>query len=113
MTFVVRPLEAMRGSLYIILVAVVVGCSPKSDTQRQAAPSTTNALVVLDEAGVIAIARHAVSTNDTWVDRATFEVKRDGSGWRVFVQRHPIEFGGDRVIQIDETGRVIAYLRGL
>lgn len=103
----------MRSPLYIILVAVAVGCSPKSDTQRQAAPSATNALAVLDAAGVLAIARHAVSTNDNWVDRATFEVKRDGSGWRVLVQRQPIEFGGDRIIRIDETGRVTAYVRGL
>jgi hypothetical protein len=58
------------------------------------------------------IARQAVSTNDTWIDRATFEANRDGSGWYVFVQRRPIEFGGRRVVKIDDTGRVTAYIRG-
>ena len=110
----------MRGfhPLYIVVVGVVAGCSPKSDmpksdTSRQAVPSATNAVVPLDEAGVIAIARQAVSAKETWVDRATFEVKRDGSGWRVHVQRHPHEWGGDRFIQIDATGRVTTYVGGL
>ena len=101
----------MRLFSYIILVGVATGCSPTSKTSTQLVPAT-NAVFVLDEARAIAIAKQAVSTNDTWVARATFEAKRDGSGWSIFVQRQPIQFGGHRVVRIDEAGKVTAYIRG-
>ena len=52
-------------------------------------------------------ARKAWLRNHPWpptkhgLTERTFEAKRDGSGWLVFVQRHPIEFGGDRTIKIE------------
>jgi hypothetical protein len=70
---------------------------------------------VLDEAQVLAIARAAVATNDTWLDRAEFETPRqqpDGS-WQVLVRRLPATPGGDRLITIDEKGNVTRYGRGL
>jgi hypothetical protein len=106
----IARIDAMRAFLHIILAVVTIGCSPKSDTPRQPASSAvTNGV---DEAMAIAIARQAVSTNDTWVKRATFEAKRDGLGWSVFVQRHPIELGGHRIVKIDESGKVTLYIRG-
>ena len=74
--------------------------------------SATNAVVVLDETTAIAIARQAVSTNDTWVARARFSAERDGSGWSVSVVRWPPELGGHRSVKIDANGKVTAYYRG-
>src|SRR5262245_10061479 len=96
--------------LLIVLPAVVVGCAPTSGTR-----STTSDTGSLDEARVLAIARAAVATNDTWIDRAEFEKPKrqpDGS-WSVFVQRHPVVAGGHRFITIDAQGRVTNYGRGL
>ena len=93
----------------IVLVVIALGCSHKSDTDKQSVSAVTNKI---DEAGAIMLARQAVSTNDTWVDRATFKATRNGSGWSVFVQRRPIEFGGQRSVEIDETGKVTQYIHG-
>ncbi|MFA6544455.1 MAG: hypothetical protein WCS99_08520 [Limisphaerales bacterium] len=101
----------MRAVFHILLVSVAVGCTPKSSTSTQVV-QTTNAVVILDEARAIAIARQAVSTNDTWVARATFEARRDGSGWSVSVERWPQEIGGHRLVKIDPNGKVTAYYRG-
>lgn len=102
----------MRVLLFIIL-AVVVGCSRSSHTRTEVAAPRTAATAALDEGKVIAIARQAVATNDTWVTRAEFETPRhDGSGWSVLVWRLPKTPGGHRVILIDRTGRVTEYLRG-
>jgi hypothetical protein len=68
----------------------------------------------LDEARVLAIARAAVATNDTWLDRAEFESPKrqpDGS-WRVLVWRMPATPGGHRLITIDSDGKVMEYFRG-
>jgi len=100
----------MRALWHIIFAAFAVGCTPKSSTQ--VAPTATNSVVALDEAKVIAIARQAVTTNDTWVDRAIFKAARDGSGWSIWVWREPRTPGGDRTVLIDEKGRVTAYHRG-
>jgi hypothetical protein len=100
----------MRIFFPIVLSVLVFGCAPASSTR-----STTNVNGSLDEARVLAIARAAVSTNDTWIDRADFEKPKrqpDGS-WRVFVQRHPVVHGGHRFITIDAEGRVTNYGRGL
>ena len=62
-----------------------------------------------------AIARQAVSENDTWVNQAEFDEpkrKNDGSGWSVLVWRLPKTPGGHRSTEIDPNGKVIAYHRG-
>ena len=101
--------HAMRILLFIVLAAVAVGCG---GTSR---PQSTTSSGALDEARVLAIARAAVATNDTWVDRAEFDKPRhwpDGS-WSVVVWRLPAQAGGHRSIRIDPEGRVTQYVRGL
>jgi len=80
-------------------------------TMPQSSPPAS-ATVVVDEVRAIAIARQAVATNDTWVDRAIFKATPEGSGWSVWVWREPRTPGGDRTVLIDEKGRVTAYYRG-
>ena len=108
-----RSLDRMRIFLHIILAVVAVGCTPKPGTRTEGAPPIMSEVVALDEAKASAIARQVVATNGTWVNRATFEAKRDGSGWSVIVWRQPPVFGGHRVVQIDERGRVTASIRGM
>jgi hypothetical protein len=99
----------MRIFSLILLLAAAAGCARPSSTREAAVPTG-----ILDEAQVLAIARAAVATNDTWLDRAEFEKpQRDGSGWSVNVWRLPKTPGGDRLILIDEHGSVTKYLRGL
>lgn len=98
----------MRTFWFILLIAMF-GCSPTSDSRHAIHDSN-----VLDEAKVLAIAREAVATNDTWVESAEFEPpkrKPDGS-WSVLVWRFPKTPGGHRLILIDEQGKVTEYLRG-
>jgi hypothetical protein len=100
----------MRLLWPIILVAVAVGCASTSGTRHPVA-----APAVLDEVRVLALAREAVATNDTWVARAKFETPKrqpDGS-WTVLVWRLPIVSGGYRFITIDQSGSVVEYVRGL
>jgi len=66
----------MRILWFIALVAVVSGCAPKSSTSTEHAPSITNETVVLDEAKVLAIARQAISTNDSEPARILQDVQR-------------------------------------
>ncbi len=77
-------------------------------------PAAADGAVIIDEAKVVEIARQAVATNDTWVDRAEFErpKRRADGSWSVLVWRLPKAPGGHRVVQIDEKGRVTAYSRG-
>jgi hypothetical protein len=105
----------MRIFWLVSLVAVAGGCTPKSIPQTQSPASAVSKAGVLDETKVLAIARQAVATNDTWVDRAEFEYPErqpDGS-WSVRVWRIPKVHGGHRVIYIDEKGKVTDYIRGL
>jgi hypothetical protein len=98
----------MRLFPFILLVVLASGCTRTTSTRIEAATT-------LDAAKVVAIARQAVATNDTWVARAEFDTPRhnaNGSGWRVMVWRLPRTFGGDRLILIDETGKVTDYIRG-
>jgi hypothetical protein len=100
----------MRALLLLIFTAMIAGCAPSKGTLAKKANSG-----VLDEARVLEIARGAVASNDTWVDRAEFESPErqpDGS-WRVIVWRLPKTPGGDRLISIDEKGKVTSYIRGL
>jgi hypothetical protein len=98
----------MRILLSIVLAAAAAGCSDTSRTQH----STSGG--ALDEARVLAIARAAVATNDTWVEKAEFQSpqrERDGS-WSVTVWRLPKTPGGFRDISIDTNGAVTRYYRG-
>jgi hypothetical protein len=56
----------MRILSLILFAVVAVGCSRTSPTQITGGG-------VLNEARVLAIARAAVATNDTWIDQAEFE----------------------------------------
>jgi len=105
----------MRIFWHIVLVAVAMGCTQKPDSRSQSAVHAVGEAGVLDEAKVLAIARQAVATNDTWVDQAEFETpKRQPVGsWGVLVWRLPKEPGGHRYISIDQKGRVTDYDRGL
>src|SRR5687768_16814257 len=99
----------MRILSFIALAAMAVGCTPTPSRQPEAVDNG-----VVDEAGVLALARAAVATNDTWIDRAEFEKPKpqpDGS-WSVLVWRRPTTPGG-RFITIDAKGRVTDYGRGL
>ena len=97
----------MRILSLILIAAVVGGCSRRSPTQ-------TTSGGVLDEARVLSIARAAVATNDTWIDRAEFEKpKRQSDGsWSVLVWRRPATPGGHRLITINADGSVTDYGRG-
>ena len=98
----------MRTPLFILLLAVLAGCSQRTSTHMKADRPPT-----AEEKRIVEIARSAVATNDTWVDRAEFEIPtRDGSGWSVYVRRLPYTPGGHRVVSIDEHERVTAYFRG-
>src|SRR4030095_13315166 len=99
----------MRPFWLSILATVAIGCTQTSGTHQ-----TPTASVTLDEAQVLAIAREAICTNDTWIDRAEFETPKrqpDGS-WTVGVWRRPATPGGDRLIRIDSDGKVRDYFRG-
>ncbi|HSJ04551.1 MAG: hypothetical protein ACAI34_25385 [Verrucomicrobium sp.] len=98
----------MRTALSILLLVVLAGCSHPTSTRVKADRQLT-----AEEKRIVEIARSSVATNDTWVDRAEFEIpKRDGSGWSVVVWRLPYTPGGHRLVLIDEHDRVTAYHRG-
>ncbi|TWU44659.1 hypothetical protein Poly51_59280 [Rubripirellula tenax] len=99
----------------IVTLTVFIGCSkPNDNTPAVVQSSVADAnSIELTEDDVLAIAKRELEVQDTWADRATFEVERDGNEWRVFVQRHPIVLGGHRFITIDNDGNVTDYMRGL
>jgi len=101
---------AMRIFWIFILVAIAVGCAPHSNTRQMTADAGA-----LDAAKVLAIAREAVATNDTWVAQAEFETpKRQPNGsWSVLVWRLPKTPGVHRFISIDLKGRITDYGGGL
>ena len=103
-------LTAIRVFSLIFLVAIATGCGP-----RPRARQTTTDHGALDTAKVLAIAREALRTNDTWLDRAEFETpKREPDGsWTVLAWRRPATPGGHRFITIDAGGKVTDYGRGL
>ena len=106
----------MKQSLFLLLVGLglVSGCAHGQRDGAAAAPLATDQAVVVDEAKVLQIARQAVATNDTWVDRAEFErpKRRTDGSWSVLVWRLPKVPGGHRIVLLDEKGRVTAYIRG-
>jgi hypothetical protein len=99
----------------LVLAVLVTGCKPNlSEPGASSQVSTNGTLVVLDHAKVLAIAREAVATNDTWLDRAEFETpERQADGtWSVLVWRVPKVPGGHRLITIDDKGKIKNYIRG-
>ena len=70
---------------------------------------------VLSEAQALAIARHAISVNETWSfdEGATFKGSRDECGWFVFVTRPNPGPGDHRLVRINREGKVLTYARGL
>ena len=93
-----------RSFYTFVIIALLVICS-----------TTFARAKALDEIEVLNIARKAVATNETWIDRAEFEKpewnKKNGT-WSVFVQRTPLEPGGHRFLIIDKKGKVISYIYG-
>jgi hypothetical protein len=83
--------------------------------QTGAATTSSSGAGALAEGAILRIARQAVSTNDNWIDMAEFEPpqrRTDGPGWSVHVWRLPKTPGGDRLIVIDDKGKVTDYIRG-
>jgi len=106
----------MSKSLLLLIagLGLVAGCSHAPPTDTTATPPATAKAPSLTQAEVLAIARQAVSTNDTWLDRAEFETpqRRPDGSWSVMVWRLPKTPGGHRFILINEKGQVTRYVRG-
>jgi hypothetical protein len=109
-------LQCPSGRTYTIgRICDSPSCSIRKHTARflhQASSNPPNE-PALDEARVLAIARAAVATNDTWLDRAEFEtpeLESDGS-WVVSDWRLPKTPGGNRVITVDPKGLIRHYVR--
>jgi hypothetical protein len=98
----------------------IVGCTWEKH-EASLRPTIVQGISMLDESNIRAIARHVIAAHETWVDNAVYEVRRKGKGWSVIVwriegydQSGKPQFvpGGHRVVQIDEKGRVTAYVAG-
>jgi len=97
-----------------LLVAwtLLVGCDLLCSLAAAAPLSSDEQRESLTEARAIAIARDAVAENDKWLNNAKFEARRDKSDWVVIAWREPRVPGGDRIIVIDQRGKVAEYVRG-
>jgi len=104
----------MNKSVLLLMSALVAGCGAPRSVESGSSPPAATKPGGLTQAEVLAIARQAVGTNDTWLDRAEFETprKRSDGTWSVLVWRLPKTPGGHRVIIIDEKGQVKRYFRG-
>jgi hypothetical protein len=82
--------------------------------QKATSPQVSATKNALDAAQVLAIARAAVATNDTWLDRAEFgtPTQRTNGTWSVMVWRLPKQPGDHRFITVDANGKVTDYVRG-
>jgi hypothetical protein len=99
--------------LLTVGLALLAGCAHREADTRPPQPSIRQP-AALTEAQILVIARQAVATNDTWLERAEFATPKqrpDGS-WSVLVWRLPKTPGGYRVISISEQGQVTGYFRG-
>ena len=97
----------MRTLSAIIVLVLLSACS------RSPQIAASRALTA-EETRIIEIARHAVTTNDTWVDTAEFQLpqKQSDGSWSVTVWQLPKTYGGFRDISIDTNGAVTRYFRG-
>jgi hypothetical protein len=110
----VKPTMTKSLFLLVVSLALVAGCGHSRSADTTPARFSASQPPALTEAEVLALARQAVATNDTWLDRAEFETPRrrpDGS-WSVLVWRLPKTPGGHRVIRISDQGQVTSYFRG-
>lgn len=102
--------------LAVVIAAVAVaGCGKnrKSRDRRGAAEAaSTQRTFSLEERLAIEAARDAVAERENWAGRATFDAKRDGDGWLVYVERQPPVPGGHRLVRVDAEGNVVEYMRG-
>jgi len=100
--------------LLVVGLGLLAGCGHAQPADSMPGGLSSSHPTALNEREVVAIARQAVATNDTWLGRAEFETPRrrpDGS-WSVLVWRLPKTPGGHRVIHINDQGLVTGYLRG-
>ena len=83
----------MQKSLLLLLAALALaaGCGHRSHPDATAPLAVTGQMATLTETEVLAIARQAVTTNDTWLDRAEFEPpkRRPDGSWSVLVWLQP------------------------
>jgi hypothetical protein len=63
---------------------------------------------------VLAAAREAVASHETWLDRAVFDrpIRNADGSWTVSVERRPMEPGGHRIVKISSDGKVKEYTWG-
>ena len=101
-------------ALLVLLAGLVVGWSAPPPAEFKDSSLVAAASAGLTQARVLAIARQAVGTNDTWLDRVEFETagRRPDGTWSVMVWRLPKTPGGHRVIMIAQKGKVKRYFRG-
>ena len=99
----------MRIAFYIAALTLLTACTQQRTTRIKATRPLT-----AEEARIVELARLTVATNDTWIDRAEFELPRrlPKGGWSVTVWRLPATPGGFRTVTIDEKDKVTAYHRG-
>jgi hypothetical protein len=107
----------MNKTWFLVTAAgltLLAGCTPRPQASTSPPSPAMRQPTALTEAQVLASAREAVATNDTWLERAEFEApKRQADGsWTVWVWRLPKTPGGHRIISISEEGQVISYFRG-
>jgi hypothetical protein len=112
----VEPLDIVRVFVPIFLTLLAGGCSRSTSPRSEGVRLVVTEVRVLDASNVVAIARRAIATNDTWITQAEFETPRrqsNGLGWSILVWRLPKTYGGFRLIEIDDTGKVTKYSRGM
>jgi len=106
----------MKSSIVLLIagLCLLAGCGHRPQADVRPLQPSTGQTAALTEAQVLAIARQAVTTNDTWVDRAEFETprRREDGSWSVLVWRLPKTPGGHRIVRISEQGQVTSYFRG-
>ncbi len=113
-----RPYVMPTSTRSIVVVAALLlpacdkhAAAPAPSSKATVSPATRRALTA-EERRAVEIARSAVAANDDWADRATFEPKRDGDGWTVYVERQPAVLGGHRLVRVNRDGKVVEYIRG-
>ena len=118
---VLRPYSMKLASIVLFLFAFVVGCSTRSllvgGVSRPIREASTEEIRVIEIARASVAAREGANGR-SWADRATYDVRRQASGWSVYVLKTKRDLFGrprgypvhsDRKITIDEEGRVTSY----